>query len=174
MNEELDFTGTKLKEIQLKKSNCAKDSRGTFKRVWDKQEDVIGINQTSISTNRMKGTLRGIHSLNISLKETKIVECIGGSLFDIVVDLRVGSTTYLKWMGLYLNEDIDYAVVIPPGFGHGFLTLEADTTVLYQMSCQYDPKFEIGIRFDDPKVDIEWPSKPSIVSTKDLSWDLLE
>jgi dTDP-4-dehydrorhamnose 3,5-epimerase len=173
MTREIEYEGTEFREVCIIGRESFRDARGSFKRVLDTQLDSINIKQISFSTNKKSGTLRGIHGLAISMNETKVIECLSGSMFDVVVDFRKDSVNYLKWMGIKLSEESDTAIAIPPGFGHGFLTLEANTTVLYQMSCEYNPKFEIGYRFDDPRLGIQWPFAPTEVSNKDLAWKFL-
>jgi len=154
------------------------DDRGEWHRVWDADvlsnfSEFIPIKQVSISTNTLLGTVRGIHYLRESALENKSVQCFHGSAFDVVVDMRKNSETYLDHVVTVLDSKIGNRVVIPPGCGHGFQTLEEHTSLAYTMTAKYDQKLELGVRFDDPRLEIEWPSAPTKISMKDLSWELL-
>ena len=170
---EIKIYGTKLPEVSIEFFEYHSDNRGTFRRVWDQRSDQITAQQISISSNSSIGTLRGIHSLHSSLNETKIIEVVKGKIFDVVVDTRPTSKNYLRWMGIFIDETNNYKLIIPSGFGHGYVTLLDNTILGYQMSCLYNPELEIGFRFDDPAIGIEWPINPSIISEKDLSWGFI-
>lgn len=154
------------------------DDRGEWHRVWDGDvlddfSEGIPIKQVSISTNILSGTLRGIHYLQESALEAKSVQCFHGSAFDVVVDMRENSETYLDHVIMVLDSKIGNRVLIPPGCGHGFQTLEDHTSLAYTMTAKYDPNLELGVRFDDPRLGIEWPIPPTKISVKDLNWELL-
>jgi len=150
------------------------DDRGFFSRFFCINEfaemkldhSIVQINN---SLSRDEGTLRGIHYQLHPKAETKIVRCIKGSLWDVIVDLRPYSSTFLKWYGDTLNQDNRRMMFVPKGFGHGFITLEPNTEVLYLVTEFYSPLHERGLRWDDPKIGINWPIEPKIISSKDLN-----
>ena len=129
--------------------------------------------QQNISFNKKKGTLRGLHLQTGEASEIKIVRCTRGSVFDVAVDMRSSSSTYLKWFGLELSEKNHKQLYIPKGFAHGFITLKDDCELSYLMSQKYMPGFSFGYRYDDPKIGITWPVKVSCISQKDLEWELI-
>ena len=126
--------------------------------------------QTSISRNPHQGTLRGMHYQRAPHEETKLVRATQGRIFDVVVDLRHESPTYLGWMGVELSAANLLALLIPEGVAHGFLTLEPDTDVLYQITPAYQPGFEAGVRWDDPAFEIDWPATPQLISERDAAY----
>lgn len=151
------------------------DDRGFFARSFCEQEfaghglsSVIA--QCNISWNRVQGTLRGIHFQRHPHAEAKLVRCTRGALYDVVVDLRPSSPTYLKWEAIQISADDRTAVYVPDGCGHGFQTLRDDTEVSYQMSERYHPELAGGIRWNDPAVCLAWPLLPPIVSDRDNSY----
>jgi len=125
--------------------------------------------QMSFSFSKKKGTLRGMHFQKEPFREVKIVKCIQGKIFDVIIDLRVESKTYKKWIGVELSADKQKMIYVPEGFAHGFQTLEENTHVLYQMSNWFSPEHEKGIRWDDKDFNIKWPITDLIISKKDLS-----
>lgn len=126
--------------------------------------------QTSISRNPHPGTLRGMHYQRAPYGEVKLVRVTRGRIFDVVVDLRRESPTYGGWMGLELSAENLLALLIPDGVAHGFLTLEPDSDVLYQIAPAYQPGHEAGVRWDDPAFEIEWPAAPQRISERDASY----
>jgi dTDP-4-dehydrorhamnose 3,5-epimerase len=154
------------------------DDRGSFARVFCREEFAAAglspdVAQVNLSTNARAGTLRGLHLQTGDAAEAKLVRCIRGSLFDVLVDVRPGSPTYLSWYGVELSADNRLALLVPEGCAHGFQTLEDDTEALYQVSVPYTPGAEAGLRFDDPALGIDWPLPVSTISDKDRSWPLL-
>ena len=151
------------------------DNRGFFARCFCKNEFLaegieFDVKQCNYSYNNAKYTLRGLHYQNPPFLEAKIVTCIKGRIFDVAVDLRKGSETYLEWKAFELSSESYQSLFIPKGFAHGFLTLESDTCVFYQMSEYYHKGYESGIRYDEPTLGINWPEKDLIViSEKDRS-----
>jgi dTDP-4-dehydrorhamnose 3,5-epimerase len=148
------------------------DDRGFFARLfcineYDQHNLDRNIVQVNNSLSKDKGTLRGIHYQLAPKAETKIVRCIKGSLYDVIVDLRPGSPTFLKWFGAELSADNRMMMFVPKGFGHAFLTLEENTEAFYMVTEFYAPEFERGIRWNDPKIGIEWPIDPVVISDKD-------
>jgi dTDP-4-dehydrorhamnose 3,5-epimerase len=154
------------------------DQRGTFARAFCAREFAAkGLEtsfvQTSISSNNRSGTVRGMHFQREPHAEAKLVRCIRGAFYDVIVDLREESPTYLRWFGIELSEDNGMMMYIPKGFAHGFQTLTDGATVFYMVSAYYAPEAEVGLRFDDPKLAIRWPRAVSDISEKDTRWPLL-
>jgi dTDP-4-dehydrorhamnose 3,5-epimerase len=156
------------------------DERGFFARAFCRREfekhnlsaDFV---QANLSFNRRENTLRGLHYQVFPHEEVKLVRCLRGSLFDVVVDLRADSGTYLKWVAFELDAERRNMIYIPEGFAHGYMTLADDTEVFYQVSEYYAPEAENGIRWDDPLFDIDWPQKAGlIISEKDAAWPNFE
>jgi dTDP-4-dehydrorhamnose 3,5-epimerase len=148
------------------------DERGFFSRSWCRREfEENGLNpvvqQCNVSFNEKKGTLRGIHYQAEPHPEAKLVRCTQGAIYDVVVDLRPGSPTFKKWIGVFLSSENRRMAYVPEGCGHGLLTLEDRTEVSYQMSEFYYPELSRGVRWNDPAFQIEWPAIPSIISDRD-------
>jgi dTDP-4-dehydrorhamnose 3,5-epimerase len=148
------------------------DERGFFSRSWCREEfQLLGLNtevvQCSISFNRRKGTLRGIHYQAEPHPETKLVRCTRGSIYDVIVDLRRGSRTFKEWTAVLLTATNRHMIYVPPGCGHGFLSLEDETEVFYQMSEFYHADLARGVRWDDPALRIAWPDAPAVISERD-------
>jgi len=152
------------------------DERGSFARMFCKRElEEAGlcadIAQVNLSTNYKKGALRGLHTQKGDYAEDKIVTCFKGSIYDVCVDLRNGSPTYLEWVGETLSVENGLALYIPKGCAHGYLSLTDDTMVLYFVTQFYASGAEAGYRFDDPAFGVAWPLPgPYIMSDKDSSW----
>ena len=151
------------------------DERGFFARTWCKQEFAnYGLNcnlaQCSISFNHKRGTLRGMHYQVSPYRETKLVRCTAGAIYDVVIDLRRDSATFCKWLAVELSAENRCMLYVPEDFAHGFQTLEDNTEVLYQISVPYAPEYAEGVRWNDPAFDIRWPVADRIVSTKDASY----
>ena len=127
------------------------------------------LSETSVSFNKMRGTLRGIHYQYSPDEEAKLVRVTMGAAFDVAVDLRQESPTYLKWYGVELSVQNHLALYIPKGFAHGFITLEDSTEVLYQITDTYNPERTTGFAWNDPEVAIAWPIAPAVISEKDQS-----
>jgi dTDP-4-dehydrorhamnose 3,5-epimerase len=157
-----------------------RDERGYFARVWCSREfDEQGLNtklvQCNVAYNYKRGILRGMHYQNHPYAEVKLVRCTRGAVYDVIVDLRVDSPSYLKWVGVELTEENHRMLYVPEGFAHGYVTLQDDSELFYQVSQFYTPGAEGGIRWDDPAVGIEWPDVGELmISEKDRSWTLLE
>jgi dTDP-4-dehydrorhamnose 3,5-epimerase len=154
------------------------DERGFFARLWCEDEARAHgldphIAQINGSFNKLKGTLRGLHFQKAPHAEAKVVRCMRGAMFDVVVDLRPESPAYMRWMSVELNEHNRLALYIPPGCAHGFQTLADDTEVLYQVSVRYAPGAEGGAKFDDPAFGIPWPLPVTSISPRDLEWPLM-
>ena len=119
------------------------------------------------SFTKQKGSLRGMHYQLHPSKEIKMVRCIAGAVFDVIIDLRSGSDTFLKWIGIELSAENKKMVYIPEGFAHGFQCLEDDCELLYHHSTFYNPEAEAGIRFNDPLININWPLPLTTISPRD-------
>lgn len=150
------------------------DDRGFFARVFcvdefGRQGLATQFCQINNSLSPHKGTLRGMHYQLAPKAETKVVRCIRGALFDVILDLRPDSPTFGRSFGAELSADNRRMMYVPKGFAHGFLTLTDDTEAFYLVDEYYSPETERGIRFDDPKFDLQWPDTPAVVSDKDRS-----
>ena len=168
----MKFNKTKLDGSFVIDLDKREDERGFFARLFcinefDQNQADRNIVQINNSLSRDKGTLRGIHYQLSPKSETKIVRCIKGSLWDVIVDLRPDSPTFLQWFGETLSAENRRMMFVPKGFGHGFITLEPDTEAIYFVTEFYSPEHERGLRWDDPKIGIEWPIEPVIISEKD-------
>jgi dTDP-4-dehydrorhamnose 3,5-epimerase len=127
--------------------------------------------QTSVSHNAVAGTLRGLHFQAPPHEEDKLVTCVRGSLFDVLLDLRRDSPTFRSWFGVELSAGNGRSVFVPAGLAHGFQTLEDETTVLYNISAYYRPEAARGVRWDDPAFGIEWPpAETRVISERDRSF----
>lgn len=169
------FTPAKLAGACIIDIDLREDERGFFARSWCTEEFAAyglepGLVQCSISFNRKKGTLRGMHYQAAPHQEDKVVRCTAGAIYDVIVDLRPDSDTFKQWLAFELTAANRRAVYIPRGFAHGFQTLEDDTEVLYQMSQFYHPESARGIRWDDPAIGIEWPNDTRIISDRDRDY----
>lgn len=168
------FIGTELQGVFVIEPELFIDSRGVFRRNFDvKDFDSVGIDSkvinANISENPHKYTLRGFHYQTGNSAEGKTLSCLNGSIYDIVVDLRPDSTTYLKWEAFELNSKNRLSLHVPRGCANAFLTTTRNTLVHYYVSNSYNPKLEKGIRFNDPLFNFSWPNKPSLISEKDLT-----
>ncbi len=158
----------------------AEDQRGFFARIWSARELADhglnpGLAESSLSFNPRKGTLRGLHYQDPPHVEAKLVTCLRGELWDVMVDLRPESTTYRQWHAVRLSARDLASVYVPEQFAHGFQTLEADTLVLYQIAGAYHPEAARGIRWDDPALRIDWPPETErIISDRDQAYPLLD
>ena len=155
------------------------DERGFFARSWCQKEfESHGLNskvvQCSISFNARKGTLRGLHYQAAPYAETKIVRCTQGAIYDVAVDLRPQSTTFRNWTAVVLSAANHSMLYIPEGCAHGFLTLEDDTEIVYQMSEFHNADSARGVRWDDPAFQIEWPTAIKVISERDRTYPNFE
>jgi dTDP-4-dehydrorhamnose 3,5-epimerase len=152
-----------------------RDARGSFARFFCKDEFAsnrlpAGFVQGNLSHNTMQGTLRGMHLQLGPVPEEKLVRCTRGRVHDVVLDLRKGSASYLRWVAFELDAESGRAVFIPAGCAHGFLTLEPDAELLYLMTVPYDPAHQRGVRWNDPAFAIDWPSEPVVIGDRDRSF----
>lgn len=151
------------------------DERGFFARSWCREEFLRhGLNaslaQCSLSYNRKRGTLRGMHYQADPHPEAKLVRCTAGAIYDVMLDLRPDSGTFGRWQAFELNAVNRHTVYVPEGVAHGFQTLADDSEVFYQMSESYHPECARGIRWDDPEFAIDWPLPDPVVSERDGSF----
>ena len=166
------FSETAIPGAFLISLNRSEDERGFFARTFCRSEFtehglIPDLVQCSISFNKQKGTLRGMHFQKPPYEETKVVRCTMGALFDVIIDLRPDSPTFKHWLSFELNAENRSMLYIPRGLAHGFLTLEDNTEVLYQMTDTYVPKAAAGVRWNDQTFGIKWPGAPQIISVKD-------
>jgi dTDP-4-dehydrorhamnose 3,5-epimerase len=175
------FKETRLKGAYVIELELIEDERGFFTRSFCKKEfEKNGLNfnivQCNISYNKKKGTLRGMHYQIKPHEEAKIVSCIKGTIYDVIIDLRPDSPTYCQWFAIELTAHSSpltapYKMLyIPEGFAHGFQTFEDDTVVYYQMSEFYHPECARGVRFNDQAFNIKWPVPEIIISERDRSF----
>ena len=151
------------------------DERGFFSRTWCQKEfESHGLNaklvQCDLSGSTQKGTLRGLHYQAAPYAETKLVRCTRGSIYDVVVDLRPQSRTFKSWTSAVLTAENRIAFYVPEGCAHGFLTLEDECEVFYQMSEFYNMESARGVRWDDPAFEIHWPEKVEVISERDRTY----
>jgi dTDP-4-dehydrorhamnose 3,5-epimerase len=169
------FEETKIAGVFIVIPERHQDERGFFARTWCENEfREHGLSpqlvQCSLSFNLKKGTLRGVHYQANPHPEAKLVRCTRGGLYDIALDLRSDSPTYLHWVAAELTAENHRALYIPEGCAHGFLTIEDDTEAFYQMSEFYHPEAARGVRWNDPAFGIEWPFEPHVISERDRNY----
>lgn len=174
----MKFTSTPLSGAFLIAQQRQIDERGYFSRVFCEQEfKDLGLTtdwvQSSVSFNHLKGTLRGLHYQAAPHGEIKLVRCTRGAIYDVIIDLRENSKTFQQWLGTELSEENGASLYIPEGFAHGFITLQADSEVLYQMDRTYEPAAARGIRWDDPLFAIDWTADVVCISEKDANLEKL-
>lgn len=169
----LSIPGAMVVEVERRE-----DSRGFFARsfCWDEfaaQGLAPDFVQCNLSWNARRGTLRGMHYQRAPSREGKLVRCTAGAIWDVVLDLRPDSPTYLRWEAAELTASNRRALYIPPGLAHGFQTLADDTEVFYQMTDMYAPELADGVRWNDPAFGIDWPVADPILSERDAAYPLL-
>jgi dTDP-4-dehydrorhamnose 3,5-epimerase len=169
------FTETKLRGAYIIELEKLEDERGFFARSWCQREfEVRGLKsklvQCNISFNSKKGTLRGMHYQVKPFEEAKLIRCTRGTIYDLIVDIRPDSPTFKEYFGLLLTADNRRLLYVPEGFAHGFLTLEDNTEVFYQMSEFYAPECARGFRWDDPSFKIQWPDNVLVISDRDQNY----
>ncbi|MFO0902210.1 MAG: dTDP-4-dehydrorhamnose 3,5-epimerase [Pirellulales bacterium] len=169
------FVPTKLAGAYLVELEPVQDERGCFARTWCRrtfadQGLVADLVQCSMSHNRRRGTLRGMHFQRAPHEETKLVRCSRGAVFDVIIDLRPDSPTFRQWAGFELTADNFRSLYIPPGLAHGFQTLADEVDVSYMMSNWHESASASGVRWNDPAFGIEWPLTPSVISDRDRNY----
>lgn len=175
----MTFTSLSLNGSYIVDLNAFTDERGWFARYYCKDEfSKIGHTKDWVQMNHsagfQKGTLRGLHYQIPPYSEIKLVRCIAGKIFDVIVDLRQGSPTFLQWQGIELSAENRRMIYIPEGFAHGFQTLTDNCELLYHHSAFYTPKAEKGIKYDDPAIAVQWPEALTVLSSRDASHQLLD
>lgn len=173
------FSELFIKNAWLIKPSLYKDRRGIFRRSFCKDEFLnkgidSEMSQGNISENPNLGTLRGFHYQIGDHQEAKTLSCITGSIFNVIIDLRKNSLTYLKHVSLEITSKDRNSIHIPKGCANAWLTLESNTIIHYYMSSSYKTGFDRGIRYNDPFFNIKWPFKPNLISDKDQNYDDFE
>ena len=174
----MKFIDTGLDGAYIVELSPIRDDRGMFARTFCENE-FLKINHTkkfvqfNHSLNKQKGTVRGMHFQKEPYAEIKLIRCIKGCVFDVIIDLRPNSNTYLKWYGEYLSSENMKMMYVPEGFAHGFQTQENDSELLYHHTQFYTPSSEGGVNLLDPKINIKWPLDISLISEKDKALPLI-
>ena len=168
------FQKTIIEGAWLVELNRLGDDRGFFARTWCREEFenrgiTVDLRQANMSFSAKAGTLRGMHFQYGEDAEMKLVRCVRGAIFDVVLDLRKGSPTFGRWEGVELTAENRRMLVVPEGCAHGFQTLVGDSEVFYLVSAAYAPESEGGVRWDDPAFGIKWPLPVSEISAKDAA-----
>ncbi len=174
----MQFIESCLKDLYTIELQPLTDERGFFTRTFCKEKfSSIGFKEEFVqfnhSFNSLKGTIRGMHYQKPPFSETKLIRCIQGSVYDVAIDLRKNSPTYLQYFGVELSAENLKCILIPHGFAHGFQTLEDNTALIYHHSNFYTPNTEGGIRYNDPTINIQWKFPPINVSQRDLNHPLI-
>lgn len=174
----MNFINLNLEPAYLIEQDLFKDDRGFFFRYYSKEDFAqIGHTKEWIQMNHsftaLKGTIRGMHYQLSPNQEIKLVRCVSGSVFDVIIDMRQSSPNYLKWQGFELSANNKNALYIPEGFAHGFQVLENNSELLYMHTAPYSKESEAGVRYNDPVININWPLEVSLVSERDKNHPLL-
>ena len=169
------FQGTPLAGVKVIDTAPHTDTRGSFRRLWCSREFSAEnvprpIVQASLSETARRGTLRGLHFQLPPSREDKLVQCVSGCIFDVALDLRPDSASYLAHVGVELSGTNGRALFIPAGCAHGFLTLTDNCAVLYMMTDYYDPALSTGVRWNDPRFAIQWPEQPKEILPRDAEY----
>ena len=168
----MKFNEQKIKGVFLIEPSPFSDERGVFRRHFCKEEFsrnniVTDVSQSNVSENPFAFTLRGFHYQERPYAKGKTMSCLKGAMYDIIVDLRPESKTYMDWLSFEINDDNRHSIHIPPGCANAFLTLTDNSLIHYYCSYPYTPSKEHGLRFNDPSFNFKWPSKPLFISEKD-------
>lgn len=171
----MKFLPSALPGVMVVEITARRDERGLFARTYDAELfAAAGMPtnwpQCNVSYNLRRGTLRGMHYQADPRPEPKLVRCTRGRVFDVAVDLRPDSPTFRRWFGVELAADRHNALFIPAGLAHGFLTLEAESELFYQMGASYDAGLARGVRWNDPAFAIEWPFAPEVMAERDATF----
>jgi len=169
------FHPTGLQDAWIVDCELRSDDRGFFARSWCSREFAVhGLNsrlvQCNLSYNKVAGTLRGMHFQRAPHAEVKLVRCTRGAVYDVIVDLRPDSPTFMKHTGVELTETNRRALYVPEGFGHGYITLRDESDVFYQVTEFYAPDAADGVRWNDPAFGITWPVPVRVISERDASY----
>lgn len=168
-----------IKGLFTLKAKALHDERGFFARTFCKKELAeTGFNKDFVqfnhSFNKKAGTLRGMHFQKPPYAETKLIRCVQGAVYDVAVDIRKDSPTFLKWFATELSAENLTSILIPEGFAHGFQAMTDDAVLLYHHTAYYTPGADYGLRFDDPVLKINWPLPPYAVTEKDKNYPLTD
>jgi dTDP-4-dehydrorhamnose 3,5-epimerase len=171
------FTRTAVAGVVVVEIDRISDDRGFFARVWCQDEFAQqGLEpdwvQANVGRSVRAGTLRGMHYQREPYAEAKLVRCTRGSVFDVALDLRPSSPSYLKWFGVTLGADDHTMLYIPEGCAHGYQTLADDSEIVYSTTARYARDAATGARHDDPAFGIQWPLPVAVISEQDAGWDL--
>ena len=172
------FTETPLAGAFVIDLDKRADERGFFARAWCRREFeehglIPHIEQINVGYSRRRGTLRGMHWQNPPHAEVKVVRCVRGAMFDVIVDLRPESPTRCRWFGVELRSETGQMLYVPQGFAHGYQTLADETEMIYQTTQPYVSQSATGVRYDDPAFGIRWPLDVTCVSDADRNWPLV-
>ena len=171
---------TTINGAYIIESTEIEDSRGSFSRLFC--NNLFGdlgikskkIEQINLSKTKELGTIRGLHYQLQPKMEIKIIRCLGGKVFDVIVDLRRNSKTFFNWYGVELSADNNRAIIIPEGCAHGFQSLQKNSELLYLHTASYSAELERGVRFNDPKISVVWPLSPINISERDLGFKFID
>ena len=174
----MKIAATPLKGVFIIEPEPFEDTRGMFSRIFCKKEFqsisfVKNIMQVNHSITVEKGAIRGVHFQRPPMAEIKMVKCLRGSVFDVIIDLRKDLPTFLKWHGETLSAENMKMMYVPEGFAHGFQTMESNSELLYFHTEFYSPEHEEAVRYDDPLINIQWPMEITDISEKDRNHPLL-
>jgi dTDP-4-dehydrorhamnose 3,5-epimerase len=173
----IKFTSLQILDSSALTLETILDNRGSLSRIWEENSVLkkFNLSQASIVNNPVMGTLRGLHYQSEPYSENKVIQCVSGKAFDVILDLRKDSSTYKKLLEIEIGPECLYqGLFVPAGCAHGYLTLESDSTLIYFMDNVYSPKHSQGIRWNDSKLLINWPFEPILVSEQDLQWPGVE
>lgn len=175
----MKMVDTKLPDVKILEPDVFGDHRGWFMETWSQKKlAALGINLNFVQDNQSftakKGTLRGIHFQNGEWSQAKLVRVVAGAVIDVAVDLRKGSPTYLQWVGVELSAENKRQLLIPRGFGHGFVTLTDNVEFVYKVDNDYNKESDRSIRFDDPQIGVDWGVSDPVLSDKDKNAPLLK
>ncbi len=169
------FEATPVAGLMLVSTEAHEDARGLFVRAFCEGETAraglpFHVRQANLSRNHKRGTLRGLHYQDEPKPDPKMVRCVAGAVWDVAVDLRPSSASYLKWFGCELSAENRRALLVPAGCAHGFITLSDDSELLYLMAESYAPELARGVRWNDPAFAIAWPSPPEVIGARDAGF----
>lgn len=175
----MKMVDTKLPDVKILEPDVFGDHRGWFMETWSQKKLAeLGLNLTFVQDNQSftakKGTLRGIHFQNGEWSQAKLVRVVAGAVIDVAVDLRKGSPTYLQWVGVELSAENKRQLLIPRGFGHGFVTLTDNVEFVYKVDNDYNKESDRSIRFDDPQIGVDWGVSDPVLSDKDKNAPFLK
>ena len=175
----MKMVDTKLPDVKILEPDVFGDHRGWFMETWSQKKLAeLGINLTFVQDNQSftakKGTLRGIHFQNGEWSQAKLVRVVAGAVIDVAVDLRKGSPTYLQWVGVELSAENKRQLLIPRGFGHGFVTLTDNVEFVYKVDDDYNKESDRSVRFDDPQIGVDWGVSDPVLSDKDKNAPFLK